>query len=150
MGQGRVGVAMGEGKGAQEGGEEGEGPGLVSVLWARWATMTSCRCVHVCARPACPDRPLPSSITLSHSHLAMTPPTRPPLLPRPPPATSCACSRQAEVLLDSFALEFAGLASALLLLTQEIEATEDYLQFRLNSARNKLIRSGRQGSGSRV
>jgi len=53
--------------------------------------------------------------------------------------------RQVEALLDSYALEFAGLASTLLLLTQEIEATEDYLQFRLNSARNKLIRSERLG-----
>jgi hypothetical protein len=44
------------------------------------------------------------------------------------------------VLLDSYALEFAGLGSTLLLLEQEIEATEDYLKFRLDSARNKLIR----------
>ena len=43
-------------------------------------------------------------------------------------------------MLDSYALEFAGLGSTLLLLEQEIEATEDYLKFRLDSARNKLIR----------
>ena len=47
---------------------------------------------------------------------------------------------QAEVLLDAYALEFEGLTSSLRLLEKEIDATEDYLQFKLDTARNKLIR----------
>jgi hypothetical protein len=47
---------------------------------------------------------------------------------------------QVEILLDSYALKFAGLASALSLLEQEIDATEDFLQLKIDSSRNKLIR----------
>jgi hypothetical protein len=45
-----------------------------------------------------------------------------------------------EILLDAYALKFAGLTSALSLLEQEIDATEDFLQLKLDSSRNKLIR----------
>jgi len=47
---------------------------------------------------------------------------------------------QAEVLLDTYALEFQGLANELNMLEKEIDATEDYLKFKLDKARNRLIR----------
>ena len=47
---------------------------------------------------------------------------------------------QAEVLLDAYALEFASLARNLSLALQDIDATEDLLRFKLDKARNQLIK----------
>ena len=47
---------------------------------------------------------------------------------------------QAELLLDAYALEFEAMATQLQLVDQEIDATEDLLKFKLDTARNKLIK----------
>lgn len=47
---------------------------------------------------------------------------------------------EVEVLLDAYALEYEGLANELSSLHKEIDATEDLLKFKLDKARNRLIR----------
>jgi len=46
---------------------------------------------------------------------------------------------QVELLLDAYAIDFVSMSKQLSLMNKEIDATEDFLRFKLDKARNKLI-----------
>ena len=54
-------------------------------------------------------------------------------------ATSVPFCVQVELLLDAYAIDFVSMAKQLSLMSKEIDATEDFLRFKLDKARNRLI-----------
>jgi hypothetical protein len=46
---------------------------------------------------------------------------------------------QVELLLDAYAIDFVSMSKQLSLMNKEIDATEDFLRFKLDKARNRLI-----------